>query len=86
MLKSMGIARRNHRLLAPLGPNDGGGVLLADACRWPGALYPVWGADHFMRPPGGVEETVARVLTAACSADRDSTPWGPLQRTGYSGR
>ena len=61
------IARRNHRALARHGPNDGGGVLLADACRWPGALYPVWGADHFMRPPGGVEETVARVLTAAFS-------------------
>jgi hypothetical protein len=44
-------ARRGHTRLAPLGPNDGGGILLADCERLPGHVYPVWGADHYLRPP-----------------------------------
>jgi hypothetical protein len=44
------LARRGHRRLAPLGPNDGGPILLADVVRLPGHVYPVWGADHFLRP------------------------------------
>jgi hypothetical protein len=65
------LARKNHRRLAPFGPNDGGGVLLADACRWPGRLYPVWGADHFMRPPGGIEQMVRGLLAAVCGRRGD---------------
>lgn len=42
------LARRCHRRLAHLGPNDGMGLLLADALRWPGIIYPVWGADHYL--------------------------------------
>ncbi len=41
-------ARRGYRRLAPLGPNDGGGILLGDAVRWPGTILPVWGADHYL--------------------------------------
>jgi hypothetical protein len=43
------LARRAFNRLAPLGPNDGGGNLLADAARWPGIVWPVWGADHYFR-------------------------------------
>ncbi len=46
------LSRRNHARVRPYGPNDGGGVLLADTVRWPGLLYPVWGADHYLRPTG----------------------------------
>ena len=65
------LARKNHRRLAPFGANDGGGVLLADACRWPGHVYPVWGADHFMRPAGGIEAMVRGLLAAVCEEVRD---------------
>jgi hypothetical protein len=44
-----GLARRAHRRLEAWGPNDGGGILLADAVRWPGTLIPLWGADHYLR-------------------------------------
>jgi hypothetical protein len=56
------VARRNFNRLAPLGPNDGGGVLLADTLRWPGHLYPAFGADHFMRPAWDVQALVSRLL------------------------
>ena len=58
------VARRNYRCLAPLGPNDGGGILLAEAvATMPGVIYPVWGADPFMRPAGCDKgRLVARVL------------------------
>ncbi len=41
--------RRFHRLLADSGPNDGA-IVLEDSIRSPGLVYPVWGADHYMRP------------------------------------
>ena len=34
--------------MAPLGPNDGT-ALLREQMVLPGLVYPVWGADHFMR-------------------------------------
>jgi hypothetical protein len=43
------LMRRCHEFLAPLGPNDGA-ILLADSCALPGLVYPVWGADHNLRP------------------------------------
>lgn len=43
--------KRGYRRLSPLGPNDGA-VLLGDATRLPGDVYPVWGADHYLRPQG----------------------------------
>ena len=41
--------RRFHRQIGALGPNDGV-ILLHDALRAPGIVYPVRGADHYMRP------------------------------------
>jgi hypothetical protein len=43
------LARTLHGRIAPLGPNDGA-IRLIDAARWPGIVYPVWGADHYLRP------------------------------------
>lgn len=53
--------RRSHRLIAPQGPNDGG-VLLAEACRAPGAIYPVLGADHYLRPDSMAQEVILAML------------------------
>ena len=70
------LLRKNRRRMAPWGPNDGL-MLLWDSCRLPGAVYPVWGADHFMRPDGDsrplaallagilVEELADHVCTAS---------------------
>src|SRR5439155_19556036 len=52
---SNGVARRCHHRLMPLGPNDGG-LVLADVCAQPGLLYPLWGADHYLRPKMRSEE------------------------------
>lgn len=49
---SSNLARRGHRRMASSGPNDAVGIVLADACRWPGVVYPVWGSDHYLRAPG----------------------------------
>lgn len=43
------LARRGHRRLSPLGPNDGL-ILLEDVLALPGRVYPLWGADHYLRP------------------------------------
>lgn len=53
-----GFLRAYHRRLSPLGPNDGI-TLLADACSLPGAVYPVWGADHYLRPPWDIRRLAA---------------------------
>jgi hypothetical protein len=55
--------RRSFFRLTPLGPNDGMGIMAGDVVRYPGLVYPVWGADHFLRSRGlNVEEFVRRVL------------------------
>ena len=46
---SSALMRRGHRRLAEYGPNDGAGIVLADIVDWPGMIYPVWGADHYLR-------------------------------------
>jgi len=56
------LARRSYRRLAPLGPNDGGGILLGDVTRLPGLIYPVWGADHYMRPAWDVCSLIGRIV------------------------
>jgi hypothetical protein len=43
-------APRGYERLAPLGPNDGGGILLGDLAKLPGAVYPIWGTDHYLEP------------------------------------
>lgn len=55
-------ARMWRRNLDSLGPNDGG-VLLADVCRLPGHLYPVWGSDHYLSPArAGTDRIAAAIL------------------------
>ena len=49
-------SRRFQRRLAAFGPNDGFAVL-AELAALPGSLYPIWGADHYLR--GGPELSVA---------------------------
>lgn len=56
------LARRGHRRLAPLGPNDGGTTLLADLARLPGFIYPVWGADHYLRPRWDLGTLLRRLI------------------------
>jgi hypothetical protein len=55
------LARRCHRRLTPLGPNDGG-LVLADVCALPGLVYPLWGADHYLQPKSDVRDLIAAVL------------------------
>ena len=50
-----------HRTLSKWGPNDGT-VLLSDLIRWPGEIYPVWGADHYFRPESRARELITAVL------------------------
>jgi hypothetical protein len=56
------LARRGHRRLTPLGPNDGGANLLTDLLGLPGLIYPVWGADHYLRPNWDVGALIRRLL------------------------
>jgi hypothetical protein len=58
---SNAVARSCYRRLAPLGPNDGG-LVLADVCAQPGLLYPLWGADHYLRPKTDVRELISAIL------------------------
>ena len=46
---TLGKLRSLHRQIGAMGPNDGV-ILLHDALRAPGIVYPVRGADHYMRP------------------------------------
>jgi hypothetical protein len=55
-------ARRGQRRLAELGPNDGGGILLADAAARPGLVFPVWGADHYLRPAWDIRRLLVRLV------------------------
>lgn len=61
------LARRGHRRLASLGPNDSAGNVLAEVVRRPGTIVPIWGADHYLRP-GGPEsaQLVRKLLALAC--------------------
>ena len=56
-----GFMRACHSRIAQFGPNDGG-VLLADVCQLPGLLYPVWGADHYLRPESRGRSLLGAVL------------------------
>jgi hypothetical protein len=66
-------ARRGHARLAPLGPNDGGGILLRDLVDLPGQLYPVRGADHYLTPRWDIRPLLLRILLAAACAPA----WSP---------
>jgi hypothetical protein len=72
---SNGLARRCFRRVRPLGPNDGAGIVLADVARLPGWVYPLWGADHYLRPAGTDRgDLVRRILAAARDILAESTP------------
>jgi hypothetical protein len=58
---SSGLARRCHNRLAHLGPNDGS-LVLSDVCALQGQLYPIWRADHYLRPKTDVNQLVLAVL------------------------
>jgi hypothetical protein len=53
--------RRWHRRLSPHGPNDGA-TILADNCRLPGAIFPVWGADHYLSAQWSPERLITALL------------------------
>ena len=55
-------ATRGYDRVAPLGPNDGGGILLGDATAWPGVVRPFWGVDHYHQPRWNVEPMLRDVL------------------------
>lgn len=55
------MAQRHHRRLSALGPNDGC-MMLAQCVRWPGELYPIWGADHYLRPPERMKPLARAIL------------------------
>jgi hypothetical protein len=58
------MAQRGHRRLSFWGPNDAAGLLLAEAGRLPGTVFPVWGADHYLRPAqADHRQLVRRILT-----------------------
>ncbi len=65
-------AKRAHRRLEPWGPSDGGGILLADAARWPGTIIPLWGVDHYLRQDScDVAALVLRMLSKSWRQDSD---------------
>ena len=69
------MARRQYGRLRDYGPSDGGGVLLADVLHFPGALLPVWGADHYLRHPENLPELLAQALyTVAVNDHWTSAP------------
>lgn len=79
-------AARAYERVAPWGPNDGGGFLLADVSKLPGIIYPVWGADHYLQTTSWdvapvFRAVLATVLSSASefrqasqSADQPSMP------------
>lgn len=73
------LACRGHRRLAPLGPNDAGGNLLAEVVRRPGEVLPVWGADHYLQPEReGPSRLIRRVLHHACRFSAPPAAQPPL--------
>lgn len=58
-------APRGYARLAPLGPNDGGGILLGDLPKLPGLIYPVWGADHYLQPSWDVTPLLRAIVITA---------------------
>ncbi len=58
-------AARGYARLSPLGPNDGGGILLADCAKLPGIVCPIWGADHYLAPRWDARPLLTGIITAA---------------------
>ena len=62
-------APRAYDRLAPLGPNDGGGILLGDLSRLPGIVVPVWGADHYLDPSWDIMPLLRNVVLEGAGSD-----------------
>jgi hypothetical protein len=62
-------APRGYERLAPLGPNDGGGILLGDLARLPGVVFPIWGADHYLQPSWDATPLLRAIVAAASAPD-----------------
>jgi hypothetical protein len=60
-------APRGYERLAPLGPNDGGGILLGDLTGVPGTVFPIWGADHYLQPAWNVIPLLRDVVAATAT-------------------
>jgi hypothetical protein len=58
------LSRTFHRKLASCGPNDGF-MLIGDCPRWPGLIYPLWGADHYFRTKEDPRPILERLLAMA---------------------
>jgi hypothetical protein len=58
-------APRGYDRLLPLGPNDGGGILLGDLPRLPGIICPIWGADHYFQPSWDATPLLRAIACAA---------------------
>jgi hypothetical protein len=65
---SSAMARRQYRRLRSHGPNDGGGIVLGDTLRFPGTLFPIWGADHYLRQPEDLPSRIGQILRAASAS------------------
>lgn len=81
LVQIVGVPRRSdlsHRWapkafdrLAPLGPTDGGGLILGDLCSAPGDVYPVWGADHYLSPSWDLLPMLRALLLDCCATPTD---------------
>jgi hypothetical protein len=58
-------APRGYKRLSPLGPNDGGGILLGDLANLPGIVCPIWGADHYLEPDWDIEPLLRGIVARA---------------------
>jgi hypothetical protein len=55
------LTRTLHGRSAAYGPNDGA-LLLSDTLRMPGFVYPIWGADHYLRPSWDLRSLASALL------------------------
>ena len=62
-------APRGYERVLPLGPNDGGGVLLGDLAGRPGVVFPIWGVDHYLQPSWDAAPLLRAVVVAALTRD-----------------
>ena len=73
-----------YERVSPQGPNDGG-VLLADACQLPGVIYPVWGADHYLRPESRARQIIGAILESLMADSNRAAP-GSANETPANGQ
>ncbi|HUA64535.1 MAG TPA: hypothetical protein VME24_01730 [Alphaproteobacteria bacterium] len=63
-----------YQRISSLGPNDGG-MLLAGLCSLPGVIYPVWGADHYLRPESRARQIISTLLQHLAAAGSWEEPY-----------